>query len=424
MSNTAEPIPLYSIEAEMSLIGSVILHPRMLDAHREIGPEHFYRPSHRTIWRELRNMALAGVAVDAVTYEAWMRERGELVNCGGMDYFIEIATYVPSAANADYYARIVKEKADRRVMKERLESALRDVDNPEKRLSDLRADVEKIPYGLIGEGGQMVTPISDIVERIANRSENQGLPTGILKLDAISGCNGLPRGQVTTVCGRSGRGKSTTAMSLAFYWANCGLRVAYVTVVDLTKEQLTIRGLRWANNGISCHRECGSEIEHIDLDRAVKQIEFWDLDFYDSTQNGAYIESIEAYLLGKHAIRPYDAVCMDYAQEMRTSDRFAGRDMISQMDVIAKQIRRLASRMGLPLVLGSQLTQGKDGQDDKPKYGEVFKDISGFMFTVVEGPAFRIDKVRFGDNSRIGRTVDVTWDPRRECYLDSGVGLD
>src|SRR4051812_13936257 len=102
----------YSREAEMSTLGSMLLSERAAESCGSIlKPEDFYVPAHTILFTCMKALLAQDAPIDYLTLKQIVKDRGKLPDVGGEDYLIEIASYVPSPSNSDYYAQIVQEKA-------------------------------------------------------------------------------------------------------------------------------------------------------------------------------------------------------------------------------------------------------------------------------------------------------------------------
>jgi replicative DNA helicase len=100
-----------SIQAEACVLGTMILHPSSIDLIVQIVKAcHFVRPSHRALFRMLVDMHAAGKKIDLATVWERIRARGQTERVGGIDYVVSLAEGVPDVANAEYYARVVRDK--------------------------------------------------------------------------------------------------------------------------------------------------------------------------------------------------------------------------------------------------------------------------------------------------------------------------
>ena len=106
MPESLERIPPQNIEAEESVLGSMLIEQEaVLTAIEILTPEDFYKETHRVIFRAMMQMAETGEAVDVVTLTERLRSTGEIERVGGMAELARLANFVPTAANAEYYAR-------------------------------------------------------------------------------------------------------------------------------------------------------------------------------------------------------------------------------------------------------------------------------------------------------------------------------
>ena len=112
MASTLERVPPQNLEAEESVLGSMLIESEAVMTAAEIlTPEDFYKETHRVIFRRMMEMAEVPEAVDVVTLADRLRASGELEKIGGVAELARLANFVPTAANVEYYAKIVAEKA-------------------------------------------------------------------------------------------------------------------------------------------------------------------------------------------------------------------------------------------------------------------------------------------------------------------------
>jgi hypothetical protein len=105
-------VPPQSIEAEACVLGSMILQSPTIDIIVQVlDAEHFYRPAHQVIFQALVGMKDRRSEIDLVTLKDELQRRNQLDQVGGVDYLVQLVDGTPSAANAEYYAKIVRDKA-------------------------------------------------------------------------------------------------------------------------------------------------------------------------------------------------------------------------------------------------------------------------------------------------------------------------
>jgi len=201
--------------AEQSVLGSMLLSKDAIaDVVEEVQAVDYYRPAHEIIHDSIIDLYGRGEPADPITVAAELQKRGELQRVGGAPYLHTLSANVPIAANAGYYAAIVREKAILRRLVEagtRIaamgysgEGEINDVvDNAQAevyKVTDRRATEDYAPLSDIMSG------VLDEIEMIGNREAGlYGVPTGFADLDDLT--NGLHSGQMIIVAARPAMGK-------------------------------------------------------------------------------------------------------------------------------------------------------------------------------------------------------------------------
>ena len=109
--SSIEKVPPQNLEAEQSTLGSMMLDRAALEKGMEIlKAEDFYRPTHQEVYDSLISLAERDEPVDLITLQEELRKRGKLEDCGGTEYLMALVNSVPTAANIEYYAKIVEQK--------------------------------------------------------------------------------------------------------------------------------------------------------------------------------------------------------------------------------------------------------------------------------------------------------------------------
>jgi replicative DNA helicase len=210
-----EKLPPYNLEAEQAILGAILLDNTALHKALEIfDPEDFYRKSHRKIFTAMLTLIDRGDIVDLLLLRDELERRGDLDEIGGPAYLAALVDQVPTAANIEFHAKIVHEKAvARNLLNASIEIATRCYDDSED-VGDILADAEQkifaISEGKIKRG---FTPLSEIVkhgyERIEELAERKslvtGVPTGFIELDHIT--SGLQPSDLIIIAARPSMGK-------------------------------------------------------------------------------------------------------------------------------------------------------------------------------------------------------------------------
>jgi replicative DNA helicase len=220
-------------DAEQSVLGSMLLSKDAIaDVIESVRGTDFYRPAHETIFDAMVDLYGRGEPVDPVTTSAELQRRGELVRVGGAPYLHTLSASVPIAANAGYYAEIVREKAILRRLVDAGTKIAQMGYSGEGQVDDVVDRAQAEVYGVTERrASEDYAPLSEImesaldeIEAINNRDgELVGVPTGFADLDELT--NGLHPGQMIIVAARPAMGKALaldTALATPTGWTTMG----------------------------------------------------------------------------------------------------------------------------------------------------------------------------------------------------------
>ncbi|MEU8393973.1 replicative DNA helicase [Nonomuraea sp. NPDC048892] len=212
-----ERTPPHNIDAEQSVLGGMLLSKDAIaDVVEILRADDFYRPAHQMVYEVITDLYGRGEPADAVTVFDELQKRGEMARVGGAAYLHTLTAVVPTAANAGYYAKIVREQA---ILRRLIEAGTRIVSfgygGQNEEVDDLvdraQAEVYKVTERRTSED---YAPLADIMpgaldelEAIGSRSGQMvGVPTGFADLDQLT--NGLHPGQMIVVAARPAIGKA------------------------------------------------------------------------------------------------------------------------------------------------------------------------------------------------------------------------
>jgi len=228
MTSEFERTPPHDIAAEQCVLGGMLLSREAIaDVAAIIGPEDHYRAQHQVIHEAITGLDARREPVDAVTIAAELAKRGELVRAGGGPYLHTLIASVPTAANASYYAGIVREKAILRHVIERGTRAVQMAYAGEGGAAEIAEQVRVLMDGIDGGRGSGTLPTqAELVDRVLASLEadpEPGLPTGFEDLTgAITGMFG---GELIIIAARPGVGKALaldTPMPTPTGWTTMG----------------------------------------------------------------------------------------------------------------------------------------------------------------------------------------------------------
>jgi len=330
----------------------------------------FYRPAHQAIYSTVLDLYGRGEPADAVTVAADLTRTGDIGRIGGAPYLHTLVAMVPTAANAGYYARIVREQA---ILRRLVEAGTRivsmgygatgDVDDLVDRaqaevyeVTERRTSEDYAPLGEI-----MGDALSEI-EAIANRGgEMVGVPTGFAELDKLT--NGLHPGQMVILAARPAIGKSTMGLDLARAASIKNGLASVIFSLEMSRNEIVMRLLSAEAQVPLHHMRAGtmSDADWTKLASKMGVVSDAPL-FIDDSPNMTLME-IRAKcrrLKQRHDLR---LVIVDYMQLMTSGKKVESRQQ--EVSEFSRSLKLLAKELGVPVVAISQLNRGPEQRTDK-----------------------------------------------------------
>ncbi len=367
-------LPPYSIEAERSVIGGLMLDPEAWEKISElVVADDFYRPEHRAIFAVIARLADDTEPADVVTISERLDKRGELEEIGGIAYLIEVVEATPSASNIASYAEIVRERAILR----RLISTTNDINHrayhPEgMSASDILEEAERRIFQLNGDGEKKGGPraVADILSKTVDKIDElyhqegsiTGLSTGFTDLDGMT--SGLQPSDLIIVAGRPSMGKTTFAMNLVENATMISELPVIVFSLEMPSEQLMMRMLSSLGRIDQTRMRSGQLIQE-DWDKlmsAVKMLKDRKL-FIDDT---AGISPTEMRSRTRKIAREHGGVALimvDYLQLMQIPGYSEGRT--NEISEISRSLKAIAKEMNCPVIALSQLNRSLEQRPNK-----------------------------------------------------------
>jgi replicative DNA helicase len=371
MTGSLERIPPQNLEAEQSVLGSMLLDKEaIIIASEYLKPADFYRESHRQIFQAVCTLSDRDEPVDLVTLAEELRTRSVLEAVGGMSALTGLANAVPTAANVAYYARIVREKS---VLRTLINTATRIVSRSFEasgEVEEILDEAERSIFEVARRSGPegftaMKEVLKDAFERIdrlwGNKGGVTGLPTGFPDLDHIT-C-GLQNSDLIIIAARPSMGKTTLALNIAQHIAVNEKLPTAVFSLEMSKEQLAQRML-CAQSGIDANRLRRGYLSDEDyprLTRAAGPLSAAPL-FIDDTPAISALEmrARARRLKAEHGLA---ALFIDYLQLMRGSERAENRQQ--EISAISRSLKALAKELNVPVIALSQLSREVEKRDKK-----------------------------------------------------------
>jgi replicative DNA helicase len=366
-----ERVPPHNVEAEESVLGSMLLSKdaiaEVLELLRE---DDFYRPAHRTVFRSVLELYGHGDAVDAVTVQEELRRNGSLADIGGAPFLHTLVASVPTAANATYYARIVKEAGVlRRLIDVGTQIVQLGFETPQdtERAVDLAESlVYQVAQGRVTEDyhslRDVLTGTLEAIERLhEEHREITGVPTGFADLDRLT--SGLQAANLIIVAARPAVGKSTLGLDIARHAA---VKAGVPTVVfslEMSRTELVQR-LMCAECTVDMQRLRTGRMEESDWTRLTRSLgKLADAPLFIDDSPGTTMMEIRAKCRRLKQRHGLGLVVVDYLQLMQPSKRFENRQQ--EVSEISRSLKLLAKELEVPVIAISQLSRQTEARSDR-----------------------------------------------------------
>jgi replicative DNA helicase len=364
-------LPPQNIEAEQAVLGAIFLNTDALaDAMEYVEADDFYRRAHQILFQAMLDLNNDGEAIDVLTVQNYLTTNNQLDDVGGVAYIAELATSVPTAANAGYYAKIVEEKS----MLRRLISTATNIitqanngdddvpsllDSAERQIMDVSERRNRSGFREIKD--VLNETLSDI-DRLSQQSEDiTGLPTGYREFDKMTA--GLQPDNLIILAARPAVGKTAFALNIAQNVATSTDTSVAIFSLEMSAESLVNRMLCAEGSINANHLRTGQldEGEWQNLIVAMGALSNTSI-FIDDTP-GIKMAEIRAKCrrLAKEKGN-LGLVVIDYLQLIEGSNKESRQQEVSE---ISRQLKKLAKELGVPILALSQLSRGVEQRQDK-----------------------------------------------------------
>ncbi|MDO8581087.1 MAG: replicative DNA helicase [Candidatus Omnitrophota bacterium] len=371
-------IPPQNIEAEKSVLGSMLIDEEAIGLALEILEEGwFYEDSHRKIFKAILELYTARKNVDLITLSDKLKNDGMLEQIGGVHYITSIIDEVPTSANVEHYARIVKERGILRRLIQNATQIVADSYESHGNIEEVVDNAEKLIFEVADlKHAQQSFHIKDLVrdgietlDRLYQRKEHiTGLATGFEKFDYMT--SGLQRSDLVIVAGRPSMGKSALAVSIGEYSAIEQKKSVAFFSLEMSKEQLVQRMLCSVAR-VDAHKVRSGFLSPSDWPKLTKAAGILSEAriFIDDTPAISALE-LRAKARRLKANYGIDLMILDYLQLMRGSVRSESRQQ--EISEISRSLKALARELDVPVIGLSQLSRAVESrQDHRPQLSDL-----------------------------------------------------
>ncbi|MBL6857259.1 MAG: replicative DNA helicase [Pelagibacteraceae bacterium] len=369
-----------NIEAEQSLIGSVLVNNDIIDEISNIvNSAKFFDPVHRKIYEVIENLNNKGMIANPITLKNYFEKDTGLSEVGGVDYLVKLTRFSSSIKQAIDYAKIIHEMYVKReliLISDGISDQAND-DQADKTGENIIEDAEKSLFDLAERGNfsQTFLKFNQAVDQtiqmatLAMKSDQGivGVPTGLSDLDEKLG--GLHKSDLVIIAGRPSMGKTALATNIAYYASknmqenNEKGSVAFFSL-EMSSEQLSTRILSEQSRISSSEIRKGKASEET-LNRYIETSRnIYDLPLYIDETPAIAISTLSNRARRIKRLFGLKLIVVDYIQLMRTNtNRMDGR--VQEISEITQGLKALAKELNVPVVALSQLSRAVEQRDDK-----------------------------------------------------------
>lgn len=358
---------VFSLEAEQAVLGSILMDPAcMPQVQVYLNADDFYLPQHKAIYTAIATIEASGGKIDPlIVLDSLVKEK-VYDSAAGKNYLFQLAQGVPSTANVEAYAKIVKEKfyirslinASKQIIDESSSSdQTADVllESAEQKIYNIRQGKKTNAPSKIGDiiVGEVYTTLQHLTS--PDKDLYKGFPTGFSDLDRV--LTGLHRSDLILIGARPAMGKTSFALNLARNVAVIGKRKTLMFSLEMTKEQLAMRVLSTEARVNSAKMRTG-ELDGEDWQRlgmatsALAGVEL----YFDDTSS-ITVPEMKARI---RRLKDVDCVIIDYLGLIRPAGRVENR--VQAVSEITRELKLMAKDLAIPVIVCAQLSRGTEGR--------------------------------------------------------------
>lgn len=365
----------YSLEAEQAVLGSILIDPPCINQVQssECGfkTEFFYMPQHRAIFAAMLNIEGMGGKIDPLLVLDKLKNDNVYDDAAGKTYLFQLAESVPSTANVEAYAKIVREKYYIRsligVSKEIIDNSYSNeetadtlLDSAEQKIYDIRQGRNSSNASRVGE--ILTDSVYDRLTKLNSPERDQylGFTTGFSDIDKV--ISGLNKSDLIIVGARPAMGKTSFALNIARNVAVMAKKKVLFFSLEMTKEQLAQRILSTEARVLSTKMRTGllDNQDWLRISAATSALFNCPL-YFDDTSN-ITVPEMKARI---RRLKDVDLVIIDYLQLMRAGTRTENR--VQEVSEITRSLKLMAKDLNVPVITLAQLARGTEGRGKSHK---------------------------------------------------------
>ncbi len=371
MDETQNKLPPHNQEAEQSVLGAILIDSSSIALVSELlKPEHFYFKENQLVYQAMLALFQENKPIDILTLSSELKKQKSYKESGGKTYLSQLVDIVPTSANIEHYARVVKESAIKRQMISLGSELVRKAFSEEGEVGELLNSAEAQIFALSQENVRRdFIPVKDILASSYERLEQavksglglRGLPTGFRKLD--NKLAGLNPSNLIVLAARPSVGKTTLALNIASYLCLEEKKSIGFFSLEMSKEELVDRLLVMEGRIDSWRLRTGrlNEEEMARVTEALGRLADANL-FIDDTP-AISITEMRTKARKLQIEKKLDLIVMDYIQ-LAQPGRYAD-SRVQEVSYISQGLKNIARELRVPVIALSQLSRAVEQRGEK-----------------------------------------------------------
>ena len=371
MDSLQKKLP-YSLDAEQSVLGSVLINPECFDdVYQIVRPDEFYLEVHREIFETMQSFSVKNRPIDVITLINSLISNGVYEDDAAARSYIKLLVdIVPGSSNAKDYAKIVHDKSVLRRLINAAEEIVKDsysegedvekiVDLAEQRVFEIAQNNDKRDFQHIKD---VIMQTYERLNELQNAPEDAlGVKSGFSDLDRY--IVGFGKGDLVIVGARPGVGKTSFCLNLGVNVAKRSKKAVCMFSLEMSAEQLVSRVLA-SEALVDSYRLRSGQLETDDWEKiANAAAALSETQIYIDDSTGVNVTAMKAKL---RRIKNLGMVVVDYLQLMETEKKRKDGSRVNEVAEITRGLKIMGKELGVPIIVCSQLSRGTDKEKKRP----------------------------------------------------------
>lgn len=386
-------VPPHDDEAEQAVLGSILLDKDVITSLSQlVRSEYFYEERNKIIYESMLALYEARKPIDILTLTNHLKKRKLLKEVGGTSYLSDLTNVVPTSANSEYYAQIIRDAYIRRTLiqmgSRMTDKAFEEDKGASEILDEAESEIFKVAQQHVSQGFiQLKETLAESFDRLDNLHKTgqglRGLETGFIDLDNI--LSGLQDSNLVILAARPGQGKTAFTINVAQHVASANKNPVGIFSLEMSKEELVDRLLVSQSEIDAWRLKTGrmSDSDYEALSDAMGKLAEAPI-FIDDTP-GLTIADMRSKARRLHAEHGLKLLIVDYLQLVNPGKRFESR--VQEVSYVSQSLKNIARELKIPVIGVSQLSRaveqrggGKPQLADLRESGAIEQDADVVMF--------------------------------------------